>query len=203
MLKKAVLARALPTAIIPDLDASLQFPVRLLAKRVIPKGTSSVSQVLVHWSGWPASMATWKDHVHLLQQFPATPAWGHAGSKEGGCYTCSRYSDGNKHTGRRCSPCVSLACEREDRIRMAVVEQEQENLNREQARRSRPLPGGAFLVPIPASFPLLIPGSNPEANKHRSGPHPSVAKRRGASGSFIVSQDQQGHAELPLCHATS
>ncbi|WVZ77708.1 hypothetical protein U9M48_025546 [Paspalum notatum var. saurae] len=84
MLKKAPPAGSQVTDVIPDLDASLQFPVRILARRVVPKGTFSVAQVLVQWSGWPSSMSTWEDRDHLLQRFPAAPAWGHAGSKEGG-----------------------------------------------------------------------------------------------------------------------
>uniref|UniRef100_A0A0A9B830 Uncharacterized protein n=1 Tax=Arundo donax TaxID=35708 RepID=A0A0A9B830_ARUDO len=32
----------------------------------------------------PAELATWEDLVHLRHQFPHAPAWGQAGSQEGG-----------------------------------------------------------------------------------------------------------------------
>jgi hypothetical protein len=38
----------------------------------------------VKWSGWPNSMATWEDVTALKQRFPRAPAWGQAGSQEGG-----------------------------------------------------------------------------------------------------------------------
>ncbi|WVZ55602.1 hypothetical protein U9M48_006242 [Paspalum notatum var. saurae] len=87
MLKKAHPAGIQPSGVIPDLDSTCQFPVRILNKRFVQKGTSSVSQVLVQWSGWPESMATWEDHEALFHRFPAAPAWGHAGSKGGGDVT--------------------------------------------------------------------------------------------------------------------
>ncbi|WVZ86941.1 hypothetical protein U9M48_033652 [Paspalum notatum var. saurae] len=87
MLKKAPPASSQVVDALPDLDASLQIPVHILGRRVVSKGTSSVTQVLVQWSGWPSSMATWEDRAPLLQRFPAAPAWGHAGSKGGGGVT--------------------------------------------------------------------------------------------------------------------
>ena len=54
---------------------------------MVTKGVRSIQQVLVKWSGWPASLATWEDVEALRQRFPAAPAWGQAGSLQGGrCY---------------------------------------------------------------------------------------------------------------------
>ncbi|WVZ54190.1 hypothetical protein U9M48_005028 [Paspalum notatum var. saurae] len=87
MLKKAPPIGLPVTEVIPDLDSSLQFPVRILARQAVPRGTSSITQVLVQWSGWPKFMAMWEDWASLLQRFPAAPAWGHAGAKGGGDVT--------------------------------------------------------------------------------------------------------------------
>ncbi|KAK1608406.1 hypothetical protein QYE76_032079 [Lolium multiflorum] len=59
-------------------------PFKVLQRRMIRKGASTVSQVLVHWSGMDESLATWEDAEALRQHFPAAPAWGQAASQEGG-----------------------------------------------------------------------------------------------------------------------
>ena len=70
--------------LIPDTDAALQFPEQILSKRLVSKGVHPVQQALIKWSGWPASLATWEDLEALRQRFPAAPAWGQAGSLQGG-----------------------------------------------------------------------------------------------------------------------
>lgn len=57
-LKAAVPASVSPTQVLPELDTSLQYPLKVLDRRLYTKGSSSVFQVLVQWSGWPESMAT-------------------------------------------------------------------------------------------------------------------------------------------------
>ncbi|KAK1686410.1 hypothetical protein QYE76_047258 [Lolium multiflorum] len=42
------------------------------------------SQVLVRWQGLPDAMATWEDKEDLRLRFPEHPAWGQAGSQDGG-----------------------------------------------------------------------------------------------------------------------
>ena len=42
-----------------------------------------ISQVLVKWSEWPESLATWEDEEAIKQAFPYAPAWGQAVSKGG------------------------------------------------------------------------------------------------------------------------
>jgi hypothetical protein len=47
---------------------------------LVRKGSSIVSQVLVHWSGTSEALATWEDAEALRQHFPLAPAWGQADS---------------------------------------------------------------------------------------------------------------------------
>jgi hypothetical protein len=39
---------------------------------------------LIQWTGLPAALATWEDVEALRQHFPHAPAWGQAGSQQGG-----------------------------------------------------------------------------------------------------------------------
>ena len=90
-LKQAIPKTGQVSHFIPDLDVSCQFPEQVLAKKMVSKGVHSVQQVLVKWSGWPASLATWEDMEALLQRFPAAPAWGQAGPLHEGSYSsCGR-----------------------------------------------------------------------------------------------------------------
>ena len=82
-LKQAISKTDQVSSLIPDLDAPCQFPEKVLAKKMVTKGVRSIQQVLVKWSGWPASLATWEDMEALRQRFPAAPAWGQAGSLQG------------------------------------------------------------------------------------------------------------------------
>jgi hypothetical protein len=42
------------------------------------------SEVLVQWSGMPASLATWENAIDLQSRFPQATAWGEAASVGGG-----------------------------------------------------------------------------------------------------------------------
>jgi hypothetical protein len=79
------LKRAVPDATsiaqLPDSLDSFQVPQRVLRRRLASDGQT---QVLVQWSRLPASLATWEDATALQQAFPRTPAWGQAGSLQGG-----------------------------------------------------------------------------------------------------------------------
>jgi hypothetical protein len=48
-----------------------------------PQGDHLVVEVLIQWSSWPPSMATWELEEQLKLQFPTAPAWGQAGFKVG------------------------------------------------------------------------------------------------------------------------
>jgi hypothetical protein len=69
---------------IPNADPLMQIPFKVLQRRLVRKGASTVSQVLVQWSGSSESLATWEDSEALRQHFPAAPAWGQAVSQDGG-----------------------------------------------------------------------------------------------------------------------
>jgi hypothetical protein len=69
---------------LPSDNANLQVPFRILQHCLVRKGSSSVSQVLVHWSGTLEMLATWEDAEALRQHFPMTPGWGQAVLQEGG-----------------------------------------------------------------------------------------------------------------------
>lgn len=68
----------------PTADYAFQVPVRILQSRVKQMGQRTIAQVLVQWSGMLETEATWEDRDFLKQQFPRAPAWGQAGSQEGG-----------------------------------------------------------------------------------------------------------------------
>ncbi|WVZ96857.1 hypothetical protein U9M48_042440 [Paspalum notatum var. saurae] len=59
-------------------------PVQILDRRLKNHNNRLVSEVLVKWSSWSVSMATWELEDELKLQFPAAPAWGQAGIKERG-----------------------------------------------------------------------------------------------------------------------
>jgi hypothetical protein len=82
-LKPKVGSRTSVSPVIPDISTGLQIPETVLETRLIWRGGKTVSQVLVKWSGWDTSLATWEDEVMVKQHFPFAPAWGQAGSRGG------------------------------------------------------------------------------------------------------------------------
>lgn len=82
-LKGAVLV-ALPASPLPVSFTALQVPERILQKRVASTNSGVDLQALIQWSGLPAALATWEDVEALRQRFPHAPAWGQAGSYQGG-----------------------------------------------------------------------------------------------------------------------
>lgn len=44
-----------------------------------------ISQVLIHWIGWPSELATWEDEEALKQQFSFVPTWGQVAASKGQC----------------------------------------------------------------------------------------------------------------------
>lgn len=59
-------------------------PVALLDHRIVSKGSSPVSQLLVQWSALPSDLATWEEVHDISRRFPDAPAWGQAGFRGGG-----------------------------------------------------------------------------------------------------------------------
>lgn len=73
----------LVTETLPSENVQFQVPQRLLQHRWT-SGDQPVEEVLIQWSQMPPSLATWELLESLRQQFPRAPAWGHAGTQEGG-----------------------------------------------------------------------------------------------------------------------
>ena len=76
LLKKAVGNLTQVSDTLPVQTDALQFPAKVLDRRVQTKDHVTVSQVLVQWSSWPPSLATWEDEAALRAKFPVAPAWG-------------------------------------------------------------------------------------------------------------------------------
>ena len=100
-LKQALPKSGLVSPFIPNLDDTCQFPEQILAKKMVPKGVNSIQRVLVKWSAWPASLATWEDMEALRQRFPAAPAWGQAGPLHGGDVSTTNTSTSSAEPGPR------------------------------------------------------------------------------------------------------
>jgi hypothetical protein len=81
-LKKAVSADCQVTPHIPELSAN-QIHVAILQCRL--NADDKTSEVLVQWSGMPASLATWENAIDLQSRFPQATTWGQAASVGGGC----------------------------------------------------------------------------------------------------------------------
>lgn len=64
-----------------NFEDGLQVPERVLQRRLHPRDSNMVRQLLVKWSGFDDSLATWEDEDYIKQQFTAAPAWGHASSQ--------------------------------------------------------------------------------------------------------------------------
>jgi hypothetical protein len=71
-LKKVVSADHQVIPHIPELSAN-QVPVAILQRRL--NADSKTSEVLVQWSGMPASLATWENAIDLHSRFPQATAW--------------------------------------------------------------------------------------------------------------------------------
>lgn len=67
----------------PAVEEADPVPVRVLARRLVRRGSAAVDQVKVCWSGCPTSEATWEDLERLKERYPAALAWGQAGCEGG------------------------------------------------------------------------------------------------------------------------
>jgi hypothetical protein len=80
-------AKVLVSDTLPSNIHSFQVPEKILQKRLVAHGLHIVMQVLVKWSSWPESLATWEDFEALKQRFPHASAWGQAVANGGGNVT--------------------------------------------------------------------------------------------------------------------
>lgn len=84
LLKKAVDDLSQVSDELPAQTDTLQFPVKVLHRRIQTKDERTMSQVLVQWSSWPQALATWENEFVLREKFPTAPAWGQAVPEEEG-----------------------------------------------------------------------------------------------------------------------
>jgi hypothetical protein len=111
-LNKVVPSSSQVSDLLPDLSDAWQVLEQILAKKMVSRGSSSVQQVLVKWSGWPEALATWEDSEALYHRFPAAPAWGQAGSLRGGDVNTSDRSQktvGPRRSTRPTVPSVRIS----------------------------------------------------------------------------------------------
>ena len=73
--------------VLTDLEATAAVPDQVLERRLVKKGNTAITQVLVTWTGLPKDTATWEDYYVVKNRFPAAPAWGQAASPAGGDVT--------------------------------------------------------------------------------------------------------------------
>jgi hypothetical protein len=72
---------------IPMLDTAEPVPERILDRRMVKKGGSAITQVLIKWTGISEDSATWEDWTTLVHHFPSVLAWGQASSAPEGTVT--------------------------------------------------------------------------------------------------------------------
>jgi hypothetical protein len=68
---------------IAELDTGQSVPEDILDRRLVQKGNAALPQVMIKWSGLPASAATWGDLNVVRHRFPAALAWGQASDPGG------------------------------------------------------------------------------------------------------------------------
>jgi ribosomal protein L21E len=73
--------------LIPSLDIAEVTPEQVLEHRLVKKGNVAVTQVLVKWSHFLESSATWEDFSVLRQRFPSAPAYDQVDSSKEGSVT--------------------------------------------------------------------------------------------------------------------
>jgi hypothetical protein len=72
---------------IPVLDSATLLLESILEHRLARKGNMEVTQILVKWTGLPASFATWEDYNVMKIRFPEASIWGQLVSSEGSSVT--------------------------------------------------------------------------------------------------------------------
>ncbi|XP_066354762.1 uncharacterized protein [Miscanthus floridulus] len=78
----------------PETEHGLQVPEAILQRRLHPRQSGSVDQLLIKWSGMGADLATWEDAEAIQQRFPFAPTRGQASSQGEGGVTVPHPGDG-------------------------------------------------------------------------------------------------------------
>jgi hypothetical protein len=81
---KAIISPQTPVShTLPNLHHGIQVPETVLATRLHRRAGKVVKQLLIKWSGWHSSLATWEEEADIKQSFPSAPAWGQVGCPGG------------------------------------------------------------------------------------------------------------------------
>jgi hypothetical protein len=82
-----------------DMTISQLTPARFLDSRMVKTGTSTQTELLVQWMGWPTELSSWEEAFDLRRRFPDAPAWGQAGFEGVGIVMCRKRNNKQKKVG--------------------------------------------------------------------------------------------------------
>lgn len=88
-LKKEVPDKTKVCAALPSVELTSMrvYPAEICSDRMVRRGAKMVPQLLIKWAGLPDECKTWEPLYAIVQAYPASPAWGHAGTQAGGNVT--------------------------------------------------------------------------------------------------------------------
>jgi hypothetical protein len=99
---KAVIRSRIPVSpVLPDLSHNLQVPVVVLDTRLRRQAGKVQNQLLIQWSGWHPTLATWEGESDIKRHFPFAPAWGQAGVSGGENVSVPADGDASASAGER------------------------------------------------------------------------------------------------------
>jgi hypothetical protein len=64
---------------LPDSVHNLHIPETVLDTRLRHRAGRVITQLLIKWTGWHPSLATWEEEADIKRRFPFAPTWGQAG----------------------------------------------------------------------------------------------------------------------------
>jgi hypothetical protein len=69
--------------VIPDVEIDPPTPIVVLDTRMVSRGSSTTTQLLIQWSRFPSTMTTWEEQKDFCRRYSAAPACGQAGFRGG------------------------------------------------------------------------------------------------------------------------
>ena len=111
---------------LPSSEEDLATPATVLKRRQVKRGAGFITQVLVHWSGVDAGLATWENETEMRAKFPKVAACGQA-SFEGGGNVMNRqarkWKQRKEHATRRRNEAEEAAAAEKSQESAAAAEQ--------------------------------------------------------------------------------
>ena len=68
---------------IPDADSAAPQPIAVLDSRLVSRGSSTVTELLIHWSGLSPTLVTWEECQDFYRRYKSVPACGQDGFRGG------------------------------------------------------------------------------------------------------------------------